>query len=42
MLFGASCILQSCTGREFCNKVVDDLKAVCPGFVYDEPTNSQN
>jgi len=42
MLFGAACVLQSSTGREFCSEVVDDLKAVSPGFVCDKPTNNQN
>jgi hypothetical protein len=30
MLFGASCVLQSGTGREFCSEVVDDLTLSSP------------
>jgi len=43
MLFGASSVLQSGIGRESsCIEIIDDLKAVYPGFVCDMPTNSQN
>ncbi|XP_055947020.1 KRAB-A domain-containing protein 2-like [Argiope bruennichi] len=43
-MFGAPCILQSDNGREFCNKLIDDLKVIWPEFkiVHGKPRHSQS
>lgn len=44
LLFGAPCILQSDNGREFCNKLIDDLKVTWPELkiVHGKPRHSQS